>query len=131
MKKLNIAILILFCSITTLSICCKGTKKLEVQTEPGKKIRYFTSFSGYDIPSTPTDEISEKDALPRENYYIVHYNDIGQITVFKTIVNKNFFSSGEYEYYDNGKIKREKITKPDGTVRIVNFDQKGRAIRNK
>jgi hypothetical protein len=132
MKKQATKPLIVSCGvlISLFLIGCHNYEIMKGQNKTGKKVRYFESLQGGIFgPFEPSgEEISEEDALSRTTYCIAYYNDIGQITTFKKIYKNETLVWEEFEYHENGKLKRSKCHGAEGKVIISNYNEKGKLI---
>ncbi len=91
--------------------------------------RYFLSFSGYDIPFRPSEEVTEAVALERNTYYIGRYAQDLLITFEKVVEGQRMFLD-EYEYWPGSKqLQHRRMVKEDGSVVEQEFDRRGKLIK--
>lgn len=91
-------------------------------------IKYFESWSGYDIPFKPIREINLERALSLQAYYIGTYRD-GRLVSFEKILDSKREWLDVYEYWENSnKLKKRTMTKASGEVILQNFDRNGNIL---
>lgn len=94
-------------------------------------MKYFSTWSGYNHPIIPQEEISETEAVKKSAYYIAYYDEKGQIVKFeKHGENAVLIFTYLYEYYKNGVIKKAIIRNNKGE-HILLFDVKGKYMSEK
>ncbi len=91
-------------------------------------IKYFESWSGYNIPFTPIREITLERALSLKAYYIATYrNEV--LVSFEKILDSQREWLDVYEYWENSqKLKKRIMTHASGEVIVQNFDRSGNML---
>lgn len=91
-------------------------------------IKYFESWSGYDIPFKPIREIPLARALTLKAYYIGTYKE-DRLMTFEKILNNQREWIDAYEYWENSpKLRKRTMAKASGEVILQNFDPKGNLL---
>ncbi|MCF7967120.1 MAG: DUF6156 family protein [Methylobacter tundripaludum] len=91
-------------------------------------IKYFESWSGYNIPFKPIRETTLERALSLKAYYIGTYRQSRLITFEKILDNKREWID-VYEYWENSqKLRKRTMTKASGEVLVQNFDKNGNTL---
>lgn len=90
---------------------------------------YYLGWGGMSMPRTPTDPATEAEATSRTSYYIATYDDAGRLATFTKMLNGRRDWADEYAYHENGELLRRTMTRPDGSVRVEDYDDRGKLIR--
>ena len=105
------------CFSFNLGCQTKESSKME------NKIRYYESFSGYELPLILSGEISKNDVASREaSYYVGYYNSNSKLHIVEKYYKKVLFFKHEYIFFSSGKIKKATITNADGLIKTLSFD---------
>ncbi|MBO0750688.1 MAG: hypothetical protein J2P53_01145 [Bradyrhizobiaceae bacterium] len=93
-----------------------------------RRRRYFTTYSGVDLPFRLVNEIAP-EALSNRNTYICGYFDAaGRMTGFEKFVYGGVELTHRYEYHGNGALQRVEILMSDEDAMIKCFDEQGAEV---
>ena len=95
----------------------------EQQTE----CRYFTSYSGINLPLKLVNETKETGLNNRNTYYRGYFNPRNKMLLCQKVVYGEVESEHQYQYYDNGVLKHAQITEDD-EVREIHFNESGEMV---
>jgi negative regulator of genetic competence, sporulation and motility len=76
--------------------------------------KFFEYVTGYSVPVVPKNSISEDEAKRRRAYYVVAFDDLGQIVQVTKMLDSQFEFQYDYHYDDAGHVTAATITGPDG-----------------
>lgn len=97
-------------------------------TEEMKNIKYYSSFSGYNIPLKPVEEISKDKASSANSFCIGYYDDSGELVRLEKWINNQLFFKHEYEYHINGRISVSRVLNSEGVITVQFFNEKGKLL---
>ncbi len=92
--------------------------------EHQSEFRYFVSYSGIKLPLKLVNEISEASLNNRNTYFRSRFDAQDRMLLCQKIVYGEVESEHQYQYYDNGVLKRAQISEDD-EVREINFNESG------
>lgn len=119
-------------SITTIATPHKINHLLEkMDNERQVEIRYYGTFSGYNIPLKLSEELTQPEALRRKSYYVGFYNETQSLFRVEKYLNGSLFFQHNYFYHENGSIRENRIVNSDGITTTNHFDAKGKQIKAK
>lgn len=90
------------------------------------RVRYFASFSGYNMPLTPVEELRYDDVRDRRAYCVVGYDGSGRIRAIEKILDGKRFFLHEYTYEEGGTLKEARVTNREGKTTIHRYDSSGK-----
>lgn len=66
---------------------------------------YYASFKTKSLPEVPRIELTEKEALARPSYYVVHYTPAGQLQRFSKYLHGKLQWESRYVYSSAGQLQ--------------------------
>ena len=87
--------------------------------------RYFVSYTGVGLPLKLVNAISEEALSNRNTYIRAWFDDRGQLSGFQKLVYGEVELVHDYEYYDNGRLKKAEIMMLDEAPVVLRFDRNG------
>lgn len=89
--------------------------------------RYFVSYSGVKLPLKLVNELEQEvDRQNRNTFFLGYYDAEQRLVRCEKRVYGETELLHEYEYHDNGTLKRAEITDADGELTVLNFDDSGK-----
>lgn len=79
---------------------------------------YYRTWTGYNILPVPHDEISEDEAHSLRAYYVVFYNELGNVESFTKFLDGKEEYSSKYYYDEAGELAKEEVKNPDGSITV-------------
>jgi Family of unknown function (DUF6156) len=87
--------------------------------------RYFVSYSGIKLPLKLVNELLDNDRDNRNTFFRATYDNLGRMIRCEKLVYGESELSHEYEYYENGALKRAEIVDADGELTVLTYDLDG------
>lgn len=95
--------------------------------QPGGDCRYFTSYSGVELPLRLINTLPDIDN--RNTYFRGYFDTDGRLLLCQKIVYGEIELQHSYRYYDSGILREAAITDTDGEVNVLHFDSEGKLCR--
>ena len=89
--------------------------------------RYFVSYIGIKLPLKLVNEITETSLNNRNTYYRGYFDAQDRMLLCQKIVYGEVESEHQYQYYDNGVLKRAQITEDDES-REIHYNELGELL---
>ena len=83
--------------------------------------RYFTTYSGVQLPFKLVSELGEHEIRNRNTYFRGYYDADGVLLSFQKIVYGEVEIEHQYTYDASGKLTHAQITDADGEVTELTF----------
>jgi hypothetical protein len=99
--------------------------------EAGRERRYFTTYTGVELPFQLVNEIAPEALSNRNTYICGYYDGSGRMTGFEKFVYGGVELSHRYEYHPNGVLQRVEIVMSGEEDAIIKcFDEEGAEVRD-
>lgn len=83
--------------------------------------RYFTTYSGVQLPFKLVSELGEHEIRNRNTYFRGYYDADGVLLSFQKIVYGEIEIEHQYTYDASGKLTHAQITDADGEITELTF----------
>lgn len=89
------------------------------------QIRYFTSYSGVNLPLKLVSEIPQEDMRNRNTYFQGCYDGQKRLCICRKIVYGETEFEHRYSYDENGVLRQARVTEDDDEQMLLEFDEQG------
>ncbi|MDX1812346.1 MAG: DUF6156 family protein [Gammaproteobacteria bacterium] len=90
--------------------------------------RYFVSYSGIKLPLKLVNPLDDESLQNRNTYYRGYFNNAEQIVACHKVVYGEIEQAHNYEYYENGVLKRAEISMGEDELTVLSYDEQGAPI---
>lgn len=90
--------------------------------------RYFTTYSGIELPLKLLNELDDESLNKRITYFSGYFDDTGNLKILEKIVYGEVEFSHHYEYDNNNVIKKAILVEDEELPRTMVFDTHGQAV---
>ena len=92
------------------------------------QIRYYTSYSGVNLPLKLVSEIPQDDMRNRNTYYQGCFDQQNRLCICRKIVYGETEFEHRYSYYENGNLKQASISEGEDDITTLSFDEQGKPV---
>ncbi|MGR9116729.1 MAG: DUF6156 family protein [Gammaproteobacteria bacterium] len=92
------------------------------------QIRYYTSYSGVNLPLNLVSEIGQEDMRNRNTYFQGCFDQHNRLCICRKIVYGETEFEHRYSYHDNGALKQALISEEDDEFTTLRFDEQGNPV---
>lgn len=96
--------------------------------EKFENVKYFSTFSGYNIPLRLSGEVSKEVALKKEAYYIGFYDEAHRLFRVEKYLRGELFFRQNYFYREDGSLEECHGVNHEGVEVTNRFDETGQQI---
>lgn len=111
---LIVSFLLLACQARVLHADLEGK-------EENMSVRYFSGISGITLPYVPRDEVTAEQAHSLPAYLRVRFDEDGRVTKLEKVIGDKLDFDHEYEYYDDGSLRRATVNVPGNELVVHEF----------
>ncbi|MBC8038435.1 MAG: hypothetical protein H7X89_14580 [Rhizobiales bacterium] len=112
MKKLILIAVVVYTSNSALGVAITNCSK----------IRYFGSFSGYNLPFKLGNEFNETEALRKKAYMLACFDEKGVLKWYEKRLDGNMEFRHEFIYNSDGNLKTVKGSNSEGKITVHSYD---------
>ena len=93
--------------------------------------RYYTSYTGVQLPLKLVNELGNADLDRRITYFKGHYDQHQRLTMIEKMVYGEVEFTHRYEYSDDNTLRKAVVVEFDEEPRALVFDEAGNATEDK